>query len=86
MSEDTQKTGNIEDRVTKIIRENIDVEEDKITPEAHFMQDLGCDSLDTVELVMAFEDEFDMEIPDAEAEKMRQVQDVVSYVKERLNS
>ncbi|HEY9864894.1 MAG TPA: acyl carrier protein [Candidatus Obscuribacterales bacterium] len=70
----------IAERVKKIIAEQLDVEEDKITPAANFLDDLGADSLDTVELVMALEEEFDTEIPDEDAEKIKTVQDAINYI------
>ena len=69
-----------EARIKEIIMEQLGVEEDQITPEASFIDDLGADSLDTVELVMAFEEEFDIVIPDEDAEKIRTVQDVIDYL------
>ncbi|MEO1131841.1 MAG: acyl carrier protein [Cyanobacteria bacterium J06639_1] len=71
-------------RVQKIVVEQLGVEEDKVTPEANFQNDLGADSLDTVELVMAFEEEFDMEIPDEEAESIATVGDAVNYIGEKV--
>ena len=68
------------DRVKKVIVEQLSVDEGEVTPEASFTQDLGADSLDTVELVMAFEEEFGTEIPDEEAEKIQTVQDAVSFI------
>jgi acyl carrier protein len=70
----------IEDRVKDIIVEQLGVSADQVTPEAKFVEDLGADSLDTVELVMAFEEEFDIEVPDEEAEKLQSVGDVLSYI------
>ncbi|RMF83521.1 MAG: acyl carrier protein [Nitrospinota bacterium] len=70
----------IEERVKKIIVEQLGVDEDEVTPEASFIDDLGADSLDTVELVMAFEEEFDIEIPDEDAEKITTVQDAIDYI------
>jgi acyl carrier protein len=70
----------IEDRVKKIIIEQLGVKEDEVKSEASFVDDLGADSLDTVELVMALEEEFDTEIPDEEAEKITTVQSAVDYV------
>ncbi|MBL9029165.1 MAG: acyl carrier protein [Caedimonas sp.] len=67
-------------RVRKIITEHLNVDEGKVTPEANFIDDLGADSLDTVELVMAFEEEFGIDIPDTDAEKIRTVKDTVDYV------
>lgn len=71
---------NIQDRVYKIIVEQLGVKEEEITNEASFVDDLGADSLDTVELVMALEEEFDTEIPDEEAEKITTVQAAIDYV------
>ena len=76
----------LEQRVKDIIAEELGVEKDKLTAEASFMEDLGADSLDTVELVMAFEKEFDLDIPDEEAEKLRTVGDALSYLHSRLGS
>ena len=70
----------IADRVKKIMVEHLGVEEDKITENASFIDDLGADSLDTVELVMAFEEEFGCEIPDDAAEKIATVKDAISYI------
>jgi len=69
-----------EERIKEIIMEQLGVDEEQITPDASFIDDLGADSLDTVELVMAFEEEFDVEIPDEDAEKIRTVQDVIDYL------
>lgn len=71
------------ERVKKIIVEQLGVQESQVTMEAVFVDDLGTDSLDTVELVMAFEDEFGIEIPDEDAEKIRSVGDAVRYIKEK---
>ena len=76
----------LETRVKDIIAEELGVEKEKLTNEASFMEDLGADSLDTVELVMAFEKEFDLDIPDEEAEKLRTVGDALSYLHQRLGS
>ena len=70
----------IEERVKKIIVEQLCVKEEDVKPEASFVEDLGADSLDTVELVMALEEEFDIEIPDEEAEKITTVQSAIDYV------
>ena len=70
----------IEERVKKIVVEQLGVGEDQVTPEASFVDDLGADSLDTVELVMAVEEEFDTEIPDEEAEKITTVQQAIDYI------
>ena len=70
----------IEEKVKDIIAEELGVEREKVQPGASFMEDLGADSLDTVELVMAFEKEFDIDIPDEEAEKLRTVGDALKYL------
>jgi len=70
----------VEQRVKEIICEQLGVSEDQVTPQASFIEDLGADSLDIVELVMALEEEYDMEIPDEDAEKVRTVSDVVEYI------
>jgi len=70
----------IEDKVRSIIVEQLSVNEEQVVIDAKFIEDLGADSLDTVELVMAFEEEFDIEVPDEEAEKLVSVGDVVKYV------
>jgi acyl carrier protein len=75
---------NIEQRVKKIVAEQLGVNEADIKNESAFVEDLGADSLDTVELVMALEDEFECEIPDEEAEKIRTVQQAIDYVNAHL--
>ena len=70
----------IEARVKDIIVDQLGVNADQVTTEAKFVEDLGADSLDTVELVMAFEEEFDIEVPDEEAEKLQSVGDVITYI------
>ena len=70
----------IEERVTKIVVEQLGVKEEAIKPEASFVDDLGADSLDTVELLMAFEEEFEKEIPDEDAAKIVKVDDVINYI------
>ena len=70
----------IEERVKQIVAEQLGVDEAQVTNEAAFMDDLGADSLDTVELVMALEEEFDVEISDEDAEKIQKVQDAVDYI------
>jgi acyl carrier protein len=72
----------IEQKVKEIIVEQLGVREDQVTPDAKFIEDLGADSLDTVELVMALEEEFGKEIPEEEAEKLQSVGDVIKYVEE----
>lgn len=71
----------IEEKVKEIIVEQLGVDAEKVTPTARFVEDLGADSLDTVELVMAFEEEFDIEIPDEDAEKIRTVNEAIEFVK-----
>jgi acyl carrier protein len=74
----------LEEKVKDIIVEELGVERDKLTPGASFMEDLGADSLDTVELVMAFEKEFDIDIPDEEAEKLRTVGQAMQYLHDKM--
>ncbi|RUM28595.1 MAG: acyl carrier protein [Aquifex sp.] len=74
----------LEEKVKEIIAEQLGVEKEKITPEAKFVEDLGADSLDVVELIMAFEEEFGIEIPDEDAEKIQTVGDVIAYLKEKV--
>ena len=69
-----------EEKKRMIIVDKLDIETDKVTADAKFIEDLGADSLDTVELVMAFEENFDIEVPDEEAEKLQSVADVVAYI------
>ena len=76
----------LQDKVKDIIVEELGVEREKLTNEASFMEDLGADSLDTVELVMAFEKEFNIDIPDEDAEKMRTVGDAMSYLREKVKA
>ncbi|MEE8075764.1 MAG: acyl carrier protein [Candidatus Binatia bacterium] len=70
----------IQARVKEIVCEQLGVSEDEVTPEASFLEDLGADSLDIVELVMALEEEYELEISDEDAEKIKTVQDIVSYI------
>ena len=70
----------VEEKVKEIIIEQLGVEEDDVTPTAKFIEDLGADSLDTVELVMAFEEAFNIEIPDEAAEKIQKVRDAIDYI------
>lgn len=69
------------DKIKRIIAEQLGIDEDEVVPEASFIDDLGADSLDLVELIMAFEEEFDLEIPDEDAEKIKSVQNVIDYIK-----
>ena len=71
-------------KVKELIVEKLGVEESEIVPAARFIEDLGADSLDTVELIMKFEDEFNMEIPESEAEKLRTVQDAIDYIEAHM--
>ncbi|MBI5492281.1 MAG: acyl carrier protein [Deltaproteobacteria bacterium] len=73
----------VENKVKKIIIDQLDVTEDEVTPQASFVDDLGADSLDTVEMVMAFEEEFSIEIPDEDAEKIKTVKDAVDYIQKK---
>ncbi len=82
MAEELKK---IEERVIEIVCEQMGASRDKISNETSFIQDLGADSLDTVELVMEFEDEFDLSIPDEDAEKIQTVGDAVKYIKENVS-
>jgi acyl carrier protein len=72
----------IDQRVKEIVVEQLGVKPDQVTPQAKFIEDLGADSLDTVELVMALEEEFGIEVPDDQAEKLQSVGDVIKYVEE----
>jgi acyl carrier protein len=75
----------IEEKVKDIIVEQLGVNPEQVTPNASFIEDLGADSLDIVELVMAFEEEFSVEVPDEDAEKLQTVGDVVKYIEEKAN-
>jgi len=75
---------NILDKVIDIVAEELAVDRDEVTEDSSFIEDLGADSLDVVELVMAFEEEFDVEIPDEDAEDIRTVEDAVSYLEDIL--
>ena len=75
----------VDERVKKIVVEQLGVQEEEVTNEASFVDDLGADSLDTVELVMALEEEFECEIPDEDAEKITTVQQAIDYVNEHLD-
>ena len=74
----------VENKIKKIVVDQLGVEADEVKDEASFLDDLGADSLDTVEMVMAFEDEFGVEIPDEDAEKIKTVKDAISYIEERV--
>jgi acyl carrier protein len=76
----------LEDRVSAIIVEQLGVTKEEITPKASFIDDLGADSLDIVEFVMAMEEEFDIEIPDDDAEKIQTIEDVITYVKGKIEA
>lgn len=76
----------VEAKVKDIIAKQLGVDMEKVTPEASFIEDLGADSLDTVELVMAFEEAFNIEIPDEDAEKILKVQDAVKYIDDKSGS
>ena len=76
----------VEERVKQIIVEQLGVDEAEVTPTASFVDDLGADSLDTVELVMAFEEEFGIEIPDEDAEKITRVKEAVEYIESHAKS
>jgi acyl carrier protein len=78
------KAENVEDRVLNIVCEQLGTSRDKITMDTSFINDLGADSLDTVELVMEFEDEFEISIPDEDAEKIQTVGDAVNYIKSKM--
>jgi acyl carrier protein len=73
----------VDNKVKKIIMDRLDVTEEEVTPQASFVDDLGADSLDIVEMVMAFEEEFSIEIPDEDAEKIKNVQDVIDYIQKK---
>ncbi len=76
----------LEKRITDIIVEQLGISREEVVPEASFIDDLGADSLDIVELVMALEEEFDVEIPDDDAEKIQTIGEAVSYIKEKLEA
>jgi acyl carrier protein len=76
----------LDERVKQIIVDQLGVDANEVTPEANFIEDLGADSLDTVELVMAFEEEFDIEIPDEDAEKMLTVGMAIDYLKKKVSA
>ena len=74
----------VNEKIKSIIAEQLGVKPEEVTPQASFIEDLGADSLDTVELVMALEEEFEIEIPDEDAEKMATVGDAVKYIEEKI--
>ena len=74
----------LEEKVKNLVVTQLGVDAGKVTNDSSFIDDLGADSLDTVELVMAFEEEFDMEIPDEDAQKMRTISDVIAYLKDKV--
>tara|TARA_Y100001970_G_C14209125_1_gene845870 strand:- start:1081 stop:1314 length:234 start_codon:yes stop_codon:yes gene_type:complete len=74
---------NVEEQVKKIVVDHLGIEESKITPDSKFIDDLGADSLDTVELVMAFEEKFSIEIPDDAAETIQTVKDAIDYIESK---
>ncbi len=76
---------NVEEKVKELISKQLDVDPEQVTPEASFVDDLGADSLDTVELVMAFEETFGVSIPDEDAEKIQKVQDAIDYIKNKTS-
>lgn len=84
MSEEQDVMTSVEERVTDIIVEQLGLEREKVKPESKFVDDLGADSLDTVEMVMALEDEFKIEIPDEEAEKITTLRDAINHIEEHL--
>ena len=71
---------NVKEKIKKIVADHLGIEEEKVTEEASFIDDLGADSLDTVELVMAFEEEFEIEIPDDAAEKIQTIKDAIDFI------
>ncbi|MDQ7056364.1 acyl carrier protein [Persephonella sp.] len=73
----------MEERIKEIIADQLGIDVEQIKPESKFVDDLGADSLDVVELIMAFEEEFDVEIPDEDAEKIQTVGDVIEYIKQK---
>jgi len=82
---DVKTKANIAEKIKQIVSEQLGVDEGEVTPTASFVDDLGADSLDTVELVMALEEAFEIEIPDEEAEKIRTVQDAITYVEKKVS-
>ncbi len=76
---------NLEEKVKNLVVTQLGVDAAKVTNDSSFIDDLGADSLDTVELVMAFEEEFDLEIPDEDAQRMRTISDVIDYLKDKVS-
>lgn len=76
----------VQDKIKSIIAEQLGVKPEEVTPTASFVDDLGADSLDTVELIMALEEEFNIEIPDEDAEKMKTVGDAIKYIEEKASA
>lgn len=74
----------VEEKVKEIISKQLGLDKSEVTPDASFVEDLGADSLDTVELVMAFEEAFNIEIPDEDAEKIQKVKDAIEYIKNKV--
>ena len=81
---DVKAKPNVAEKIKQIVSEQLGVDEGEVTATASFVDDLGADSLDTVELVMAFEEAFEIEIPDEDAEKIRTVQDAITYVEKKV--
>jgi len=81
---DVKAKANVAEKIKQIVSEQLGVDEGEVTPTASFVDDLGADSLDTVELVMAFAEAFEIEIPDEEAEQIRTLQDAISYVEKKV--
>ncbi len=82
---DVKERPNVAEKIKQIVSEQLGVDEGEVTATASFVDDLGADSLDTVELVMAFEEAFEIEIPDEDAEKIRTVQDAITYVEKKVS-
>ena len=80
---DVKAKANVAEKIKQIVSEQLGVDEAEVTPTASFVDDLGADSLDTVELVMAFEEAFEVEIPDEDAEKIVKVQDAINYINQK---
>ena len=83
--EDMQNMSTVQERVRKIVVEQLGIKDDELSNDASFVDDLGADSLDTVELVMALEEEFETEIPDEKAEKITTIQEAINYIEANLN-